>query len=197
MATVSTTATFTPVHEWFTTPMRPDNTPVQRNAPMGRIRWPGSVLVPEKVTTNVSELTVSLTVPTGWTYRFINLSWSMLITDPAAIADMNVWEDAALMTIPRLVPAMSMQLVLRKNASASVFTVTTPFVAEDLVPDPQIGYSGVMEDIDTPIIFRAVDNSAQSTAATTFQSMVEAFIYTVEQNRQTFVHTPQPVSGNF
>ncbi len=191
MATVTETGTFAPVTQLWQQPMLPDNTPVARGRPIGRVTWYDSEVTAAKITTDVVELAVSCSVPPGFALRLMNIQWSMLLTDSDATADMNDWSDAQLLTVPTADETISYNL--RKNNSAQAYTITNRFTSELLVPAGAGGLQGEaggeVQFSDpfiptTGIIFRIINTSANASAAMTFTSHMWAYLYTIEQYNQ-------------
>ncbi len=171
--------------------MRPDNTPVDRSAPVGRANWFSSVVVPAKGAADVSELAVSLTVSglTSYALSLVSINWDPLITDAGAVADMNDIEDAALLIVPSQQRQYS--YYLEKDASAFPMTVTNLFTMNPFVPTSLSG--GCLTNFSvpflptTPFVFRSVNDSGSAAAAVAYSSNVSAYMYTREQYNQGYI----------
>lgn len=190
MATVTETGTFNPVVELWQTPMRPDNTPVVRGSPIGRVTWFASVNTAAKITTNVVELAVSCPMPLNqYALRLMNAQWQVLITDAGAVSDMNDWSDTFLLTIPSDTDTLTINLA--KATAATQGTITNQFCSQIIVPSlggnveasPGVQFSDPFIPL-SPMIFRAVNISANASAVATWSSHMWAYLYTIEQERQ-------------
>jgi len=197
VATVSTVATFQPEYNLWQLPMKPDNTPVNPVAPIGMIEWPSAVVVPAKITTNVTELAITFVFPTNISLRFNSLAFSLLATASGSVqADINDVADIALVTITHVVSGVTLntQVTLEKNSAAQKFTVTNSFSAEVFTPR-DVQWQRVYDQVSA-LIFRSTNETANAAAAITYQSYVQAFAFTVEQSSQGYIHTSMPVLTN-
>lgn len=205
MATITETATFAPELQLWQLRMRPDNTPVDRGRPIGRITWFASHNTAAKITTNVVELAVSLTVPTRqFAYRLINPSWAILETDADAVADVNDWHDVSTLTVPTT--DQTIIHTLGKPAGAVASTITNLFVSLEYLAGPVRGDGGTgpyhtrthLEDPflpASPMIWRVINTTANACGVMTFTSHMWAYVYTIEQYRQGSIWTSPPVGS--
>lgn len=181
--------------------MRPDNTPVKQSMPIGRVTWFDSFVTAAKITTNVIELAVSVTMPLRqFAYRLMDLSWSMVVTDADALNDMNDWEDFAFLTIPtNLDPAPTVNM--GKSNTIGQATITNLFSSQEILPGqgaPFVNTRGMHQDPfipASPMIFRMVNITSNASAAMTFNSHMWAYVYTIEQYNQGHIWTAMPI-GN-
>ncbi len=195
MATITTTATFAPQIELWETPMRPDNTPVLRGTPIGRVRWFSSVVVPALVGADVNELAVTLNTVSNYALRLVNINWDCSITSATAAGELDEVEDQALLTIPQRDRTLNMNLA--KNPSAVAYNITNVFSTQVFSPKltgaPVEGWQEPFMPT-TPMIFRVLNISAGATSATSYSSNVSALIYTVEQYNQGDIWRTQSVT---
>lgn len=174
--------------------MRPDNTPVDRAAPIGRVNWFSSVVVPALVTSNVSELAASLTEISNFAIRLTDVSWAATITDAAAQTDMGGLSDMALLTIPQI--DQTLNLALFKPNVVNRAVVTNAFAVGNFGPsngdNPGVTPWQAPFIPLSPMIFRVIDGSGNDSAAVSWVSHVSALIYTIEQfNRGEIWRTQQ------
>lgn len=196
MGTITETGTFAPLVQLWKTPMRPDNTPVQRGAPIGRVTWFASDVTAAKLTTDIVELAISCSVPSNFALQLMNIQWSMQLVTADAIADVNDWADMALLTVPT--GDQTLNYELRKNQNAVQATITNFFVNNMF--GPSVGGSDegssnipIFKDPFIPttgIIFRVTNISANASAAMTWFSHMWANLYTIEQYQQHSIWTP-------
>lgn len=203
MATVSETGTFPGDIQLWQTPMRADNTPKGNPAaPIGRITWFNSKVTAAKITTNVVELAVAVTVPTErFAYRLMNASWGMQVTDADAIADTQDWHDQALLTVP-IVGHDGLSINLNKPSASLQATITNLFVYLGFTPGAtngnQVSLRQQFQDPfipASPMIFRCVNTTANASAAMTWFSHMWAYMYTIEQYNQGYLWSQNPI-GN-
>ncbi len=196
MATVSTTATFAPSIELWEVPMRPDNTPIDQGAPIGKVSWLSSVVVPALTSPDVSELAVTLTTISNYALRFINLDWTVLITNAGCQDDVNDIEDQALLTVPNLtLPNMALPIV--KPAVANAYTITNKFSNTLFRPgglDIPAGSWQMPFRPTTAMVFRVANESTNTSAAAAYQSNVSALMYTIEQFNQGHIYRTSAVT---
>ena len=196
MATVPTTATFEPLYEAFDVPMLPNNIPGSPWSPIGRLIWNNSVVVPALTSGDVSEVTVTCNVLPNYALRFLNVSWSMMITGATPASHLNKWSDLANLTFPSVnTDGVNFQFGLQKEASAGDFNITNPFAALNLIPWSGSNYTRVFpKGLSSPIVFRTVNVAGTNTDATVIASQMEALVYTIEQARAAHIYSALAVS---
>ncbi len=197
MGTVSTVGTIQPEFDNWQVPMLPDETPVNQIAPIGVMRWRGNIAVVAKAATDESELVISLELPSGsvnWVYRFTNISIGIASIGGSADAQVDDWEDHAAMTFALTgPPSQNFNAILDKAPLAAEILITSGFEAEMYVSRAGQGSDRIMLRLSSATRFRAVDVSATTTVQMGFESMVEAYVYTIEQSRRAAIYTPIPV----
>lgn len=189
MATISTTGTLQPRFDKFDNPMGPNNVPRYPFAPIGRFVWDGSVNAIATTDPDIQEIAITCVVPTGYFLRFTNVSWSGLVTDAAAVSDLNEWSDKAQLTFTQ--NNVNFQIALQKPAVALASTITNLFSSVNYVPQGGTNWNRLYrnEFTSSGVIFRTVKLSTNNTAATTFASQMEALIYTIEQGNEPYIYT--------
>ncbi len=191
MATVSETATITPIMEMFQTPMRPDNTPIDRSLPIGVAKWYGGFTSAAVLSTNIVEIAISFTIPANLAFRFTNLFIEGSATDAAASTTLDWFTDRSEWTLP--FSGGVQHIVANKPDTASEFTITNARSSINYIPKSGSDFSRLTE-VTSPLIWRVISKaSGTARVAIQWQSFASAYIYTVEQLSQGFSHKNTPI----
>ncbi len=181
--------------------MRPDNTPLDRAAPIGRVKWFGGVTSPALLAADSEELAISLTNVDNFAVRLMCIDWDITLTDANAPGDLNDISDGALMTVPT---TEQIQEYLLQKAGASVqYTITNTFSVAQFVPgqggtntgNASLKYSFQEPFVMlSPMIFRIINASANAAPAMPYTSHVWGYLYTIEQYNQGSIWRTSAIS---
>ncbi len=186
MAIVTTTATFNPTMQTWQQPMLRDNTPEFRAAPIARVNWFSSVVIPAKAGGDDSELVVTLNTFTNFALRFRDISWEVQSVNTN---DTNELNDLALFTVPDELHTRNYILTKGEAENVNLTNVeANQMFTAPTTPGGSFQSWNIPFIATTPMVFKvANENTGGSALALGIVSNVTADVFTIEQYNQGYI----------
>lgn len=160
--------------------------------PFASVTWGGGVSVPAKISTDETDVAITLTPPsTDWVYRFTGIQ--LLVANTTVGSGVNDFEDIASFTTQwdDSSDRHSWQQVLLGSVTGRTRNSGSQITLRTYTPPANTVITQPLLRLQTGL-FRVVDESATATNAGTVKIQARANVYTVEQYRTYGMHSDVP-----